>query len=500
MLKDKANGRKEFARRRVKRALALSMIAIVAAMLAGCGLWSSGQDRAPSESEAVKTKPLNYDGPESKAVSLVYTTKRELSLTFDGMAGKATMERLLDELDTYGIRATFFLPGMRVAEEPDIAKEILARGHEIENNTLSRLDLSKLPYARTYNEVKLSADVIKKQTGVTTRYVRAVTGVYTDRVRQATAQSGEQAVVGSSLFLHNWEHETPLQKHDYVRKYINRGGIIALDTEENKTIDESVRLIAEGAKETGYRFVTLNALLQDGGERKPLEQIPGWDAAKINADYDRATYNVMYNKAGDAKKEVVLSFDDWGTDETVTKILDELAQANVKASFFLRADGVERNPNLARAIFEGGHDVGNHTYSHPVITSVTPAELQEEIVKAHRIIAEAIQAQPTMLFRPPTGEFDAKTLKVVGATGYHDIAIFDVTPDDFVKTRTAAQITQAVKEQTKSGSVVLLHMLDDIQTAKALPAIIAELRGEGYAFVRMSELMGLDDAQGGNRA
>ncbi|SFI78956.1 Peptidoglycan/xylan/chitin deacetylase, PgdA/CDA1 family [Paenibacillus sp. UNC496MF] len=472
-------------------------VLLAAALLSGCSLFGRGGEATPGAPKAAGAPAVaRYDGPESKTVSLVYTTKRELSLTFDGMADKDAMERLLDELDAYGIKATFFLPGMRVAEEPDIAKDILARGHEIENNTLSRPDAAKLTYAETYREIKLGGDVIARKTGAAPRYVRTMSGAITDDVRLAAAQSGLRAVVGSSLFLHNWKDETPEQKRNYIRKYINRGGILELDTEENRTMDEDVKLIAEGAKRAGYGFVTLDRLVRDGGERKPLEDIPGWDAAKMNSDYADADYNVMYDKAGDAKKEVVLSFDDWGTDETVTPILDTLANYGVKASFFLRADGVERNPNLARAIAEGGHDVGNHTYSHPVITSVTPAQLQEEIVKAHRIITEAIQARPAMIFRPPTGEFDAETLKAVGATGYRDVAIFDVTPDDFVKTRTAAQIARAVKAQTKSGSVVLLHMLDDIQTVHALPAIIGELRAEGFAFVRMSELMGAGASKG----
>ncbi|QHW35095.1 polysaccharide deacetylase family protein [Paenibacillus rhizovicinus] len=438
---------------------------------------------------------VKYAGPESKAVSMVYTTKRELALTFNGMADKGTMERLLDQLDTYGIKATFFLPGMRVAEEPDIAKEILARGHEIENNTLNRLDMSKMSYEQVNKEIDLSNDVIRKKTGVSPNYVRTVSGGYTDDVRLAAAQLDMQAVVGDSLFLYNWQNETELEKRNYIRKYINRGGIIALDTQENRTIEESVKLIAEGAKNVGYQLIRLDKLMQDGGERKPLEQIPGYDAAKINMNDANATYNVMYKKEGDLKKEVVLSFDDWGTDYTITKILDLLAAYKVKASFFLRADGVEKNPNLARAIIEGGHDVGNHTYSHPVITSITPEQLQQEIVKAHRIITEAIQQQPTMIFRPPTGVVSVSTLKVVGATGYRNIANFDVDPTDFNKSRTSAQIVQTIKDETGNGSVVLLHLLDDIQTIQALPSIINTLRGEGYTFVRMSELMGLNIGQ-----
>lgn len=476
----------------VKRFKTFSLLLLSAALLASCSAVKV-EDAGKSASVAPTVQPqiVQYTGSPSDAVSMVYTTKRELALTFNGMADKATMKKLLDLLDTYKIKATFFLPGMRVAEEPDIAKLIAARGHEIENNTLNRLDMKKLPYDQMVKEIKLSNDVIYKKTGVKPLYMRTMLGDYTNNVRLAAAQGGMKAVVGTSLFLHNWENETPLQKSNYIRKYINRGGIIALDTQENKTITESVKLIAEGAKNVGYQFVRLDKLMRDGGKRKPLQQIPGWNAALINTNYAAATYNVMYNKQDDPKKEVALTFDDWGSDYTVTKILDVLSSYKVKATFFLRADGVERNPNLARAIAEDGHDVGNHTYSHPVITTITPAQIQQEIVKAHKIITEAIQQQPTMLFRPPTGVGSESTLKVVGATGYHNIANFDVDPEDFDKSRTAAQIVQTIKDGTKNGSVVLLHMLDDKHTIEALPSIITTLRDQGYTFVRMSELMGL---------
>ena len=100
------------------------------------------------DNSAPAQKMVRYEGEMSKEVSLVYTTKRQLALTFNGMGDKETMLKLLDELDRYHIQSTFFLPGMRVADEPDIARTILSRGHEIENNTLSRVDLTRLSYEK----------------------------------------------------------------------------------------------------------------------------------------------------------------------------------------------------------------------------------------------------------------------------------------------------------------------------------------------------------------
>nr|WP_244864695.1 polysaccharide deacetylase family protein [Paenibacillus sp. J23TS9] len=448
-----------------------------------------GTKEAGGSDQPKTQQPVSkYTGAKSKAISYVYTTKRELALTFNGMADRASMTMLLDELDRYQIKATFFLPGMRVAEEPDIAKDILSRGHEIENNTLNGVDLSKLTYDQIYKEIHLANQVIRRETGVIPRYVRTKTGVYNDDIRLAAAHNGQSAVISYSLFLHNWNKETELQKRNYIRKYINRGGIITLDTVENKQLPEDISLIAAAAKDVGYAFVPLSELVQEGGERKPLEAIEGHDAAKVNADYKSAAYNLVYRKET-SRKEVALTFDDWGTDVTVTKILDILDQYHIKASFFLRADGVERNPNLARAIAEAGHDVGNHTYSHPVLNTLTPTQLQNEVVKAHQIITEAIQEKPAMIFRPPTGEINADEARIISAAGYHMIADFNVDPNDWNRSRTADQIVKTITEETKSGSIILLHMLDDLHTIEALPEAIEKLKSKGYTFVRVSDLL-----------
>ena len=131
----------------------------------------------------------------------------------------------------------------------------------------------------------------------------------------------------------------------------------------------------------------------------------------------------LYIRQIQIKNEIALTFDDWGRDITVTKILDILDKNDIKASFFLRGNGVEQNPNLAKAIAEAGHDVANHSYSHPIITSITAEEIASEVIKCHQVLTEAIQEQPKMLFRPPTGEINDSTAKIIAACGYETIAL-----------------------------------------------------------------------------
>lgn len=482
-------------RRWDRRLKAGAILLLSAGMLAGCGWLGSGSSE--TDAPTGSTEIVRYTGQMSKAIPYVYTAKKELSLTFNGMGDPETMDRLLDQLDKYGIKATFFLPGMRVAEEPDIAKKIAMRGHEIENNTLNRLDMSKLPYGQIYNEIKLANDVIEKQTGVKPTYVRTKSGDYTDDVRLAAAQLGMEAVVSYNINPKDREMQSAEEIGKYVERFIMRGAIVNLDTDVNPQVIEAIPYIAKAAMDIGYRLIPLKELASHGGERKPLQDIPGWDAAKINPNYNDAAYRLVYRQDPATEKRIALTFDDWGSDKTVTRILDILAAEDVKATFFLRAKGVEANPNLARAMIEEGHDVANHSYSHPVVTTLSPEALQEDIVEAHQVITEAIQQQPTMLFRPPTGVIDDLTGKVVAAAGYPVIAMYEVTTLDWDAKNSAEDIVNGIMKQTTAGSVILLHMLDDIHTIEALPTAIQRLKKEGFTFVKMAELIGLGSGSGG---
>ncbi|MNI62845.1 Peptidoglycan-N-acetylglucosamine deacetylase [compost metagenome] len=144
---------------------------------------------------------------------------------------------------------------------------------------------------------------------------------------------------------------------------------------------------------------------------------------------------------------------------------------------------------------EEGHEVANHSYTHPVVTSLTPEELQEDLVKAHQVITEAIQEQPVMLFRPPTGVVDDTRAKAIAAVGYPEIAMYDVTTLDWDISNSADDIVNKIMEKTENGSVILLHMLDDIHTIEALPRVLEGLKKKGFTFVKMSELIEEHDSK-----
>jgi len=463
------------------------IVLLILLLLTSCSIFSNNEQESNQKEQPKKDPPIaRYEGEMSPVIPYVYTTKKELTITFNGLGDKERIEQILDELDKYNIKATFFVPGIRTAEEPDVVREIIKRGHEIGNNTLNQVELNNLPYEEMYKEIKIANEVIEEKTGVKPRYVRTKSGDYNDEVRLAAAHAGLEGVVYYSVNPQDWDMKSAEEIAEYVSRFITRGGIITLNTDKNPEVVKAIPLIAKAVERVGYQFVSLHELVSHGGVRKPLEEIAGYDAAQYNKNIQDVEYEII-EKMDTNKKEIALTFDDWGTDYKMTQILDILDKYGVKATFFLRMNGVESNPNLARAIVDEGHEVANHTYSHPVITKLSLEELQEELVKAHQVLTEAIQEQPPMIFRPPTGEIDERTAKIVAATGYKSIILYDVTTFDWDSNVSAEQIISKILEETENGSIILLHLQEDIHTAEALPTVIEKLQAKGYKFVKITD-------------
>lgn len=272
----------------------------------------------------------------------------------------------------------------------------------------------------------------------------------------------------------------------YFERALSRGGIISLDTSDYPQILDSIDYIVEEASQIDYSIIPLADLVDIGQTRKPFEEIEGHDLIKKNLDYENEEPNVFYSKATD-EKVVALTFDDYGSDKTVLEILDILDANDIQSTFFLKAKNVEQNPNLAKVILDRRHEVANHSYAHLKSTELTPEELQEDLIKAHQVITEAIQEKPTMLFRPPFGNVDDRSEKVMSAVGFQNIAMYDISSYDWNADYTVYDVLTRVMDNVNPGSVIVMHLSDDIKNIDTLPIIIEELESEGYSFIKMSE-------------
>jgi len=182
---------------------------------------------------------------------------------------------------------------------------------------------------------------------------------------------------------------------------------------------------------------------------------------------------------------VAISFDaTWGADNTET-LLDILDKRGIKTTFFLCGHWVEDYPQLVKEISDRGHELGNHTATHPHLNSLTEAEIRAELKQLEQMIAET-GAEVSKLFRPPFGEYNNKVIKVADSLGYKSIQ-WNIDSLDWQELGDTA-IYQRVIDQIHPGAIILFHNAG-LNTAAALPAILDYLQEQGYQVVPISELI-----------
>jgi len=194
---------------------------------------------------------------------------------------------------------------------------------------------------------------------------------------------------------------------------------------------------------------------------------------------------------------IALTFDDGPDAQFTDQILDILRDKKVKATFFVIGENAESNPELIDRIYAEGHEIGNHTYTHPNIADVSEKRTALELSATERLI-ESRLGHRSLLFRPPYAEDvepetpdQVRPLVFTSSLGYYSVGM-QIDPDDWQRPP-AQEIIKRVLEQAESGvgNVVLLHDAggDRGETVAALPALIDALRARGYPLVTISDLL-----------
>ncbi|GGI46490.1 peptidoglycan/xylan/chitin deacetylase (PgdA/CDA1 family) [Agromyces flavus] len=170
---------------------------------------------------------------------------------------------------------------------------------------------------------------------------------------------------------------------------------------------------------------------------------------------------------------VSITFDD-GPSSLTPGLLDVLDRERVVATFFVQGSAVQASPDVAGRIVESGHQIGNHTWRHPNLTKLTDEEVRRELTRTQQAIASATGASASSM-RPPYGASNAKVRGLVGLP----VIVWDVDTRDWEEPGTDVVVDRAITQSSR-GSIVLLHDTHQ-QTVDAVPAIIAGLRGRGFA-------------------
>jgi peptidoglycan/xylan/chitin deacetylase (PgdA/CDA1 family) len=191
-------------------------------------------------------------------------------------------------------------------------------------------------------------------------------------------------------------------------------------------------------------------------------------------------------------KQIALTFDDGPNGPHTLRLLELLAKLGVKATFFMIGSYVRQQPEIARAVAQGGHVIGNHTFSHPRLIFKTAEETRAEVVQCQSALQDAV-GEHSNLFRPPFGGRRPATLRVVRQLGLQPV-MWNVSGEDW-KAPTAEAIENEVARQIRGGDVVLLHDgshrgmgAERTRTIAATDGLIRRCADQGYEFVTVEEI------------
>ncbi len=204
-------------------------------------------------------------------------------------------------------------------------------------------------------------------------------------------------------------------------------------------------------------------------------------------DFDIRPFDAYY--LGDiTQKEFYLTFDEGYENGFTGKILDVLAEKNVKATFFLTKPYITSSPDLVLRMVNEGHVAANHSVTHPSLPSCTDAELQAEILGVEDAFRELTGQELHKFIRPPRGEYSVRTLAATKDLGYKTVFWSFAHKDWLVDDQPDPKDTyERVMSNLHNGEIILLHAVSSSNT-EALADIIDGVLAEGYTFKTVEEL------------
>ena len=548
---------------------------VLICLFTGAGLWFRGHPlfsgqglrlkSTPEEAVATyapyaaasfpDTAPALPAAESLAALSRFFTTERAVVFTFSGLGREKELNSVLEALQNTNSRATFFVTAEEMERWPEQIEAIGRAGHS--------LGISVLPTERTNASGLLKVMQTQAET-LRSRYqayyeifVRPASGAGGDALLQAAAAGGfrvltemKEAVPERVSRMTDAEeildavlnvNEGALQRGEIV--HFQMGLFQYSDTVLGELVQRMVTekcvypvvpadMVAERT-EMQYRYpVPEELILPDVKDRIYPGHLAGLSKDEIFevirggyigiswiiSSYFLPGFNDWetrhLDKSGIIQNDenyVFLTFDDWGTDGTVDKLLNVLDRHDATATFFVRSEHVPSNPNLLRSIAAAGHTVGAHTHKHmPLSNEVHPTyfteldeqqrqALEEDIVICYNtlqsVIGDMVDAdgKPSLsaLFRQPTLAVGRNGLETVFDCGYtHAIAGYYTATD--YKAESAEALAAELKKNIKPGAILVMHFSDNAQyTAEALDLLLTQFENEGspYRFVGLNRVL-----------
>ncbi len=504
-------------------------------------------------SEGTEQLCIMNSGKLAEPINNLQTSIAATGYAFYGINRIDELIDILDYLDASGGVGTFFVTTEDITNHPEQIKMLIDRGQSIGLAAFSHEDINvysacfELLNAKTLLEEQFNYKDIK--------LVMQPWGDISDAVKEATSAIGCELLsydlsVASSDNKNSYganqlmdsifgEKDFGIKRGQIVffrMDYFDKPNIIA---EFIKKLDETKNIyptldIFQMIHSTGqmYNYPLLSQdIIQEVKDRVYMGQLNDevFDIAQeyyVGNEYINTTSQLpgftrsevrKLDRKGRVENEdnaVFLTFDDWGTDISVTKILEVLAKHNVKATFFVRTNYVVDNPNLLRAIGMEGHSIASHTNNHlPLsvdpdndwdfdsITEEEALELQQDIVDSYNILQSIVgdmileNGKPVLsrIFRPPTLAVSKIGMEAVYDCGFTYIVNGDYTTHDY-EAESAEYLYKNLVRNTRSGSVVVMHMSANcVYTAEAVDMFLTYNEtlpeDERFTFARLADYL-----------
>ncbi len=212
----------------------------------------------------------------------------------------------------------------------------------------------------------------------------------------------------------------------------------------------------------------------DGFEEYELEVLAG-------KQRELPVYNVQRND-----KKIALTIDAAWEDDKTDYILEELGRQGIKATFYLCGHWVDKYPEHVKQISEKGHELGNHTDTHPHMSKLDTKGIEKEIRDLDNKI-EKLTGKRSKTFRAPFGEYNDLVVTATRALGY-EVVQWNIDTVDWREERSVQTILDSVLPKLKPGSIILCHN-NGFKIKEYLPILIDTAQEQGYEFVTVSELL-----------
>jgi peptidoglycan-N-acetylglucosamine deacetylase len=197
-----------------------------------------------------------------------------------------------------------------------------------------------------------------------------------------------------------------------------------------------------------------------------------------------------YNSINTSQPYVAMTFDDGPHPELTPKLLDELKKRGIRATFYVVGRNVVEYPEIVKRMVAEGHEVANHTWSHPSLNKLGAEGVRRQMDDTTAAIRQAGGGTPVTM-RPPYGATNASLNRRLAEDFQMKVILWSVDPQDW-KYRNASRVQAHILENTKAGAIILAHDIH-ASTIAAMPGTLDGLIARGFKFVPVKELIAMDE-------